>query len=593
MKHLKIMTCGSVDDGKSTLLGRLIYETGNLNYDQSSYLEKLNQKYRNKPKNLDYSLLVDGLIDEKEQGITIDLAFKYLVLGDTQITLIDSPGHVEYTKNTACAASIANVALVLIDATKGITTQTRKHLEIINYFSNIKEVVVCINKLDKINYNQKKYNSLTAELNNIVNENNYKKPIFVPISALNGENIISNSKKMQDFNSTNLLSVIEGLKITKDKTKDQIGIVRHISVSDSKRIYLIESLSLAFGKNDLLFNIFTGEKSKVKEIYSGFKKIDSTRKFKNIAVELKDEISISIGDILAPVNLNKELTDSFKARIIWCSNSSLETSKSYVFQFANKEIQGFVSKINLNNISKNSILEATIELNQHNFLTDNLQEINNFLLIDPHTNESLGFGYCLYPLDRGKNVHFQSINPDSQTSLPCLWFTGLPASGKTTIASNLSKQLHKQKINNYVLDGDNLRKTINKDLGFSKSERIENNRRIAHIAKLLSEAGVLPIVATVSPIEEIRSMAKEIVGSQYFHLIYIEASIKECIKRNPKNLYDGNKKIKNITGVNSPFEIPKDADLTINTEQVNIEQSTNLLYTYLNDKTSAFTNKSM
>ena len=191
------------------------------------------------------------------------------------------------------------------------------------------------------------------------------------------------------------------------------------------------------------------------------------------------------------------------------------------------------------------------------------------------------------------NIHYQSINPESQTSLPCLWLTGLPASGKTTIASNLSKQLHKQKINNYVLDGDNLRKTINKDLGFSKSERIENNRRIAHIAKLLSQAGTIPIVATVSPIEEIRSMAKEIVGSQYFHLIYIEASIKECIKRNPKNLYDGNKKIKNITGVNSPFEIPKDADLTINTEQVNIEQSTNLLYTYLNDKTSAFTNKSM
>ncbi len=588
MKHLKIMTCGSVDDGKSTLLGRLIFETGNLNYDQSKYLEKLNQKYRNKTKKLDYSLLVDGLIDEKEQGITIDLAFKYLVLGDTQITLIDSPGHVEYTKNTACAASIANVALVLIDVTKGITNQTIKHLEIINYFSNIKEVVICINKLDKINYNLIKYNSLTAELNKIINEKNYKKPIFVPISALDGENIISNSNKMNDFDSANLLSVIEGLKITKEKNKDQLGIVRHIAISDSKRIYLLESLSLSFKKNDTLFNIFTGEKSKVKEIYSGFEKIDSTKKFQNIAVELKDEISISIGDILSPINLNKELTDSFKARIIWCSNSSLETSKSYVFKFSNKEIGGFVSKVNLKNISKNSILEATIELNQYNYLTDNPQEINNFLLIDPHTNESQGFGYCLYPLDRGKNIHYQSINPESQTSLPCLWLTGLPASGKTTIASNLSKKLHKQNVKNYVLDGDNLRKTINKDLGFSKSERIENNRRIAHVAKLLSEAGVLPIVATVSPIEEIRTLAKEIIESQYFHLIYIEASIEECIKRNPKNLYRGNKKIKNITGINSPFEIPKDADLTINTEEENIEQSTNLLYTYLNDNTSLF-----
>lgn len=588
MKHLKIMTCGSVDDGKSTLLGRFIFETGNLNYDQSEYLKRLNQKYGKEPDKIDYSLLVDGLIDEKEQGITIDLAFKYLILNKTQITLIDSPGHVEYTKNMACAASIANVALVLVDITKGITKQTKKHLEIINYFSNIQEIIICINKLDKINYNKKEYTSLTSEISEIIDKNNYKVPIYVPISALEGENVVSNSKKMNNYSSTNLLEVIHKLKIKKERIKNQIGIVRDIDLTNSRRRYLVDSQSLSVDKGEELHNIFTGEKTKVKEIYSGFHRVSSTKDQKNVVLELSKEISIAKGDILSTENYSNQLTDSFKGKVIWCSNTLLETSKNYIFQFENKEIGGFISKVNDRSHFKNEIFDATIELNEKNLLTKGSEKVNNFLVIDPYTNESLGFGFCLYSLDRGKNIHNKQINNTSLTPAPCLWLTGLPASGKTTIATELSIYLHKMKINNFILDGDNLRKTINKDLGFSKSDRFENNRRVAHIAKIISKTGTLPIVATVSPAEEIRNFAKEIIGENFFHLLYIKASIEECIKRDPKNLYKSDKKIKNLTGVGEAFETPLSPDLLINTEKLTIKQSLDMINNYLKSKTTIF-----
>ena len=585
MKSINIMTCGSVDDGKSTLLGRLIYETDNLLEDQSDYLSKLNQKFVKKDIEIDYSLLLDGLIDEKEQGITIDIAFKYFTLGNTQFTLIDSPGHKEYTKNMANAATFADAALILIDAFKGISQQTKKHIEIVNMFPNIQNKIVCINKMDKLHYSKEKYLDLKKEIEFFVKENNYSIDEILPISAVNGDNVLKKSKTMKFYRGKTLYQLLIDLNVKSSNKKNGSAAVKFVDNSSGSRTFFVQNNDISYKVGDVLKNVYTNERTKIKKIFHDNKNIQEQKSLKNTALQLKDQISISKGDSLVLDNMDVLVSDAFKAQIIWTGNENLLKRKRYLFKFHAKSEYGFVSKSSNKIISKNSISTLNIEL-ENKVHVDTLSSnyhLSQLVIIDPGNNKTVGFGNISQNLDRGNTVIFKNLQDYGVNSFKCIWLTGLPSSGKSTIAEALGKKLKKENIPYYIIDGDNIRSTLNKDLGFTKEDRIENNRRVAHLAKILFDSGVVPIVATVSPNNSSRTFARSLFNENQFALIHIDASLETCIKRDPKNLYSNkSKKIKNITGMHTNYDIPLDADLVLNTEKLSVTQSVNRLFKLLN-----------
>jgi len=584
MKSVKIMTCGSVDDGKSTLLGRLIYDTNNLLQDQSEYLTRINEQFSKKGVDIDYSLLLDGLIDEKEQGITIDIAFKYFVLGNTQFTLIDSPGHKEYTKNMANAATFADAALILVDASKGITSQTKKHLEIVNMFPNIKYKIICINKMDKVKFSKKVFEEHKKLIIDYSEKKDIKLDEIIPLSAVEGDNVISKSPKMSFYEGRSLYDVLTKLNVKLDSKKQGSSIVKFISNNSGNRTYFVENNKVNYSVGDYLRNVYTNEIAKIKKIYHNNKEVEVQKNLKNTAIELSDQISISKGDSLVLKNDNFTLSDAYKVQIIWTASNEMLKNKRYIFKFHSKEVAGFVSRTSKKIVKKNSIAILNIELEEkvHLDLFDSNYYLSQLAIIDPENNLTVAFGYIVQHLDRGSTVLYKKLQNYKKSDYKCLWLTGLPSSGKSTIAEALGKKLDKLQIPFYIIDGDNIRSTLNKDLGFSQEDRIENNRRVAHLSKILFDSGILPIVATVSPNNSSRNFAKSLFNENDFALIYVEASLEICIKRDPKNLYGNkSKKIKNVTGLHSNYDIPKDADLVLNTEKLTVTQSVNQIIKFL------------
>ena len=584
MNSINIMTCGSVDDGKSTLLGRLIYETDNLLEDQSDYLSKLNQKFAKKNIEIDYSLLLDGLIDEKEQGITIDIAFKYFILGNTQFTLIDSPGHKEYTKNMANAATFADAALILIDASKGISQQTKKHIEIVNMFPNIQNKIVCINKMDKLLYSKEKYFDLKTKIESFVKENNFTIDEILPISATKGDNVLKKSTAMKFYRGKTLYQLLIDLNVKSSNKKNGSAVVKFVDNSSGSRTFFVENNDISYKVGDILKNVYTNERTKIKKIFYDNKHIQEQKSLKNTALQLKDQISISKGDSLILDNMEALISDAFKAQIIWTGNENLLQRKRYLFKFHAKSEYGFVSKSSNKIISKNSISTLNIEL-ENKVHIDTLSSnyyLSQLVIIDPENNKTVGFGNISQNLDRGSTVIFKNLQ-EYDNSFKCIWLTGLPSSGKSTIAEAFGKKLKKENIPFYIIDGDNIRSTLNKDLGFTKEDRIENNRRVAHLAKILFDSGIIPIVATISPNNSSRSFARSLFNENEFVLVHIDASLETCIKRDPKKLYSNkSKKIKNITGVHTNYDIPLDSDLVLDTEKLSVSQSVNRLFKLLN-----------
>ena len=578
---LKIMTCGNVDDGKSTLLGRILFETNNVFLDQSEYIQKLTKKYSEHK--IDYSLLLDGLLDEKSQGITIDIAFKYFKLDNKDCIFIDSPGHEEYTRNMANAASFANVALIIFDVSKKLTSQTKNHLKIVNLFPNIQQKIVCYNKLDKKGYSEDVFQKRYEELNNFLLENKIKVDHQIPISALVGDNVIEKSSKIHYYDGPSLLELLKEINVRKPRVNNSnILPIHFVSKYENKRLYATKNYGKKISKDQKLMNPLTGESVKIKKIFYNDQVVKELKE-KNCFVEISREISLNSGDVLCTEGALIG-TDSIKSKIFVTSKSGLYKSKRYKFKFIHNDIHGYISSIQNSKefCSMNEIVELNIELEKIFFLNNYKKnyEFSRFLIIDDLSNETVGFGYVLYSLDRGHTVIKSELVKSKQfTQQKVIWFTGLPASGKTTIANELGNILEKHGIPFYILDGDNMRKEINSDLGFSISDRIENNRRISHIAKILAQAGVLPIVATVSPREEIRVASKNIIGRELFNLVYLDTPLEVCKERDPKNLYGNKDKInKNITGVDQSFEIPINPDLIIETTNLTIKQSANKIY---------------
>ena len=585
MKSISIMTCGSVDDGKSTLLGRLIYETDNLLVDQSEYLSKLNKRYSKKDIDIDYSLLLDGLIDEKEQGITIDIAFKYFTLDSTHFTLIDSPGHKEYTKNMANAATFADAAIILVDASKGITEQTRKHIEIVSMFPNITHKIVCINKMDKVNYSEETFNETIKELSKYLTKHRYSVQDILPVSATEGDNIFDKSTKMNFYKGKTLYQLLTNIKTKQKKVNSGASLVKFVNNNSGNRTYYLENIDVTYKKGDKLKNAYTNETSEIANIFHNYKSIESQDYLRNTSIQLKTDISINRGDTLVPVDKIPIISDTFKSKIIWTGDNQLLKSKSYLFKLHSKSIKGFISKTDISNVIKNSksIIQIELEEKVHISEINSNYYFSQLIIIDPDDNSTVGFGYIIQNLDRGVHVKQKQLQKFKSLPIKCIWLTGLPSSGKSTIAEAVGKKLEKLDISYYIIDGDNIRSTLNKDLGFSQEERIENNRRVANVARILFDAGVLPIVSTVSPNKSSRTFAKSLFRDNEFRLVYINTSIEECIRRDPKNLYSSKtKKNDNITGIGSNYDIPENYDLKIDTEHLSVLQCANRIVKLIN-----------
>lgn len=578
MSNIKILTCGSVDDGKSTLIGRIMHDTNNLFIDQSDYLTELLESQNEE---MDFSLLLDGLLDEKEQKITIDAAFKYLSFNNKNFVFIDSPGHTHYTKNMAYASTFADIAILLIDAKKGISEQTKIHLSILNNLDTVKKIIVCINKIDLVNYEEVVYKSIKNDLENYSQEIKAKIHSYIPISAKLGDNIFQKSNKLKFYKGPCLLSELSSFEKVNNKyqSNTSLSIQFQTKIKD-QRLYAAYQELGSLKEADKFLNINTQEKITIDSIYFNLGKRKSTEKNSNIFFTTTNESSINKGDVLVKKSKDIYFSDSFKSSIVWLSNNGPLQSMNYNIKFQYQENLCFLSKLKNTDINSR-IFEANIELSKKMVISNEFSSssLKNFSLIDPSSYETVGIGVVKHTLDKGSFIFPTKLNKFEQKNNKVVWFTGLSGSGKTTIANELSKLLVNKNKPFYILDGDNLRNTINKDLGFGESDRIENNRRIAHIASILNDAGIIPIVSTISPLESIRTDARNILKTSNFYLIYLDADLETCKKRSKKNIYDNkNKHVKNISGKNQIFEIPANPDLVIDVIKNNAKKSANMIF---------------
>ncbi len=585
----KIVTCGSVDDGKSTLIGRIIYETKNIFIDQEKKLKKLSSRFGTTGKKIDLALLLDGLQDEREQGITIDVAHRYINYKNQRLVFHDSPGHNQYTRNLVTAASSCSVAVLLIDIKKGILEQTKRHLKILD-FLNIRNIIFAVNKLDLVKYNKKNFFLIKKALEKIINFKKNKKIFFIPISALNGANIVIKSKKMKWYKGKSILKTIVSLKENPKSNVKSYLAVQHVHRPDNKTRTYLGELKGNFNRNQKVKVLPGVNPNFVKNIYSDLKKINEISNAP-IAIDLTKQMDISRGDIITDFKNNEILVgDVFNAEVVVTSTDKLVQGRQYLFRIHNKITKATITNVksvfdfsnnknvNKNELELNDIGEVEISTNEivpySNF--EKMPELARFILIDDLSFNVVCAGKINFALRRSGNVFVTKgkISKKERAKLKrqkpkCIWLTGLSASGKSTIAQYLEEELNLASKHTYILDGDNLRLGINKNLGFTASARTENIRRIAEISKLMIDAGLIVIVATISPFRKDRDFARSLFEKDEFYEIFINTPLKVCIQRDPKNLYKKAKSIKSFSkiGLIGDYEIPTKPDIMIDTSK--------------------------
>jgi len=595
---IKICICGSVDDGKSTLVGRILLETKNIFADQIVKLKNLSKRYGTTGSNIDYVLSMDGLQAEREQGITIDVAHKYINYNKRRIVFCDSPGHKQYTKNVVTAASQCGVAIVLLDASKGVLEQTLRHIAILD-FVGIKHIIFTINKMDCVSYNYNVFIKIQDQISLLLKDKNFISPRFVPISALKGDNIASLSSKMKWYKGKSLLKILSNIKVSDYTIKDSYIAIQHVHRPNPSIRHYMGIRNGEFFKNDNIIVFPSRQKTKIKNTFQGFEKNKRKLKSNIISFETKDEIGITRGDIVVKNKQGSIQTgNAFNASVCIISEDNLYSGRDYIMRIGNKETNINISKIknklDLFTNKKISCKEllindlGEIEFNSIESVTftpfDQDKFLGTFILIDKENNNTVAAGKISFALQRSESVLAEKIDIDQKKkaqllkqSPVCIWLTGISASGKSTIAKALEKKLYQQGKITALLDADNLRLGINKNLGFSKSDRIENVRRISEIAKLMVESGLIVIVACISPYEQERIAARSLFKKFKFFEVFVNTPLSVCKKRDPKGLYKKSKMNKKInrTGLSNLYEKPKHPDLEIDTSRENINSIVN------------------
>ena len=593
---LRFITCGSVDDGKSTLIGRMLYESQMIFDDQVASLKNDSKKYGTQGENIDFALLVDGLSAEREQGITIDVAYRFFSSSKRKFIVADTPGHEQYTRNMATGASTAELAILLVDARNGILTQTKRHSFIVSLLG-IKNIVLAINKMDLVNYDKNIYEKISSEYKLFSKKLNFENIQSIPISALKGDNIHKKSKYMKWYNDKTLFDYLETTK-TKIQSSDSF-VLPVQSVNRPNLNFRGYSGTIAEGKirkGDELISLPSNQKVKVKDIFVGERSLKTANLKQSITLTIDKEIDTSRGDILCSKNSTVDMADQFNVNVIWMSEDKGFTGRTYLAKIHN--ISTSIKIMNIkkiydvntleftagNELKLNDVAEISISFNKTvPFSTFKENKIlGSLIIIDPINNQTMGMGMINFSLRRSQNIQLQNltINKNLREKInghkgQVLWMTGLSGSGKSTIANELEKILYSQGKKTYILDGDNIRHGLNKDLGFTDKDRVENIRRVAEVAKLMCDAGLIVITAFISPFRLEREMARSLFEKNDFKEIYISTPLKVAEKRDPKGLYKKARqgKIPNFTGIDSIYEKPTNPELEIDTSKVSLSKA--------------------
>jgi bifunctional enzyme CysN/CysC len=596
---LKFITCGSVDDGKSTLIGHLLYDAKLLFTDHKKALE-IDSKLGSRDGALDYSLLLDGLMAEREQGITIDVAYRYFNTENRSFIVADCPGHEQYTRNMAVGASFADLAVVLADATKGLLTQTRRHVRICALMG-IKHYVLAVNKIDLISYNKDIFNEIKEEFLSLVNGVGATSVYVLPVCATDGDNITNPSQNTPWHKGLPLLSYLEQVDVTK-KVDESEGFILPIQrVCRPNHTYRGFQGQIEHGKisvGDEVIVLPGNEKSNVKSIYITDSQSDTAYAGQAVTIQLNSEVDASRGNVLAR-DTKPEVSSAFTASLLWMDGEELVTGRNYLLKCGTKTISAVVMSIKYkidintgkyiaaNKLKKNELAMCDISLSE-NIVFDALEKskaLGGFILINRISNMTSACGAIQHGLRRSTNVVWKDtdVTPPMRAELMAqkpltLWFTGLSGAGKTVIANALEKRLFELGIHTMILDGDNIRHGLNKNLGFIESDRVENIRRVAEVSKLMNDAGLVVLASLISPYESDRENASDIIGEP-FKLIYISTPLEVCESRDTKGLYAKARRgeIPNFTGVTDVYDKPAECALEIDTSDGTVDEAVELI----------------
>ncbi|MFZ1681777.1 MAG: sulfate adenylyltransferase subunit CysN [Rhizobiaceae bacterium] len=586
---LRFITCGSVDDGKSTLIGRLLYDTKLIFEDQLAALESDSRKHGTVGDDIDFALLVDGLEAEREQGITIDVAYRFFATAVRKFIVADTPGHIQYTRNMATGASTADLAVVLVDARKGVIDQTRRHSHIASLLG-VRHVVLAINKMDLLDFDQEVFDRIEAEYRAFAAELGFATIAAIPLSARFGDNVIETSARTPWYGGPSLLRQLETIGIDDDGEARPLRFpVQWVNRPDADfRGYAGTVASGVVAVGDTVAVAASGRTSTVSRIIAGDLDVEAAREGQSVTITLADELDIARGDILCPTGSRPQVADQFTTRLIWFDQHAMMPGRPYLLRTENRQVGATVTdlKYQLDVNSFAHVAAKSLEMNGIGVCNIATQAplafdpyagdrvTGAFVLIDRITNATVGAGMIEHGLRRATNVHWQALDVDRQARAAqkgqkpaVLWFTGLSGSGKSTIANLLEKRLHAAGRHTYLLDGDNVRHGLNRDLGFTEADRVENIRRVAEVARLMADAGLVTLVSFISPFRAERRQARELMGEGEFIEIFVDTPFEECARRDPKGLYARALKgeIKNFTGVDSPYEPPEHAEIHLAT----------------------------
>jgi bifunctional enzyme CysN/CysC len=587
---LRFITCGSVDDGKSTLIGRLLYESKMIYEDQFSAIEADSKKWGTQGQEIDFALLVDGLAAEREQGITIDVAYRFFSTDRRKFIVADTPGHEQYTRNMITGASSADVAVILIDARKGVLTQTRRHSYLVSLIG-IRKIILAINKMDLMEYSEQVYRDIEAQYRAFAEQIGLDDITAIPLSALRGDNMLHPSDRMRWYSGPTLLSLLETIELD-DTRRERAPMRLPIQwVNRPNLDFRGFAGTLASGvvrPGERVRVEPSGRESRVARIVTADGDQEMAVAGQSITLTLEDEIDVSRGDLISTATSPPEVADQFQATIIWMSDESMLPGRPYLLKIGARTVSATITepkyKINVNTMEHLAAKKLDLnEIGVCNMALDQMvafdpytenHETGGFILIDRLTYNTVGAGMLHFALRRSHNIHMQhvDVNKEARAELMgqkpvVLWFTGLSGAGKSTIANLVEKKLHARGRHCYLLDGDNVRHGLTKDLGFTEADRVENIRRVAEVARLMVDAGLIVLTAFISPFRAERAMARNMVGDGEFVEIFVDTPLDVAESRDVKGLYRKARRgeLSNFTGIDSPYEAPESPELCVNT----------------------------
>ena len=592
---LRFITCGSVDDGKSTLLGRLLHDAGLLRDDEMAALG-------DPP---DYSRLLDGLALEREQGITIDVAYRYFSTATRDFIVADCPGHAQYTRNMATGASTASLALVLVDARKGVLTQTRRHSYICALLG-IRRVVLAVNKMDLVEFDETIFARIEAEYRELAAKLGIDAATAIPLSALEGDNLVTHSPRTPWYRGATLLEFLEHTpaQAEADAVPMRLPVQWVNRGGQDFRGYAGNLASGRVAVGDAVIALPSARYTRVARVFDGDKDVQGAVAGQAITVTLQDEIDIARGDVIAAVHDAPEVADQFAAHILWMDEAPLLPGRLYFLQLGPASAVARVTAIRhrIDVDTQESMPATRLEMNEVGYVHVSLDHaiafepyaknraLGGFVLIDRQSFATAACGTLDFALRRAANIHWQALSVDRGTRAAslqqhprCLWFTGLSGAGKSTIANQVEQRLHTLGRHTYLLDGDNVRHGLNRDLGFTAEDRVENIRRVAEVARLMVDAGLIVLVSFISPFRDERRMARDLFGTGDFAEVYVDAPLELCERRDPKGLYAKARagELRNFTGVDSPYEPPLDPELHLRTENESVDVLARRVVEYL------------